>query len=97
MGDPTRRQILARLTLRPQSVTELALTFPISRPAVSQHLRVLREADLVDLRQQGKHHIYEAKAETLDALKSELETFWHQSLSTFKQIVEEGDRTEEHR
>lgn len=88
MGDATRREILARLTVRPQSVTELALDFPISRPAVSQHLRVLHDAELVRHRRHGRQHIYEARSETLDALKSELESFWRQSLATFKQIAE---------
>ena len=89
MGDPTRRAILDRLTTQPQSVTELALDFPISRPAVSQHLRVLRDADLVRLTPRGRQNIYEVRSETLDALKSELEAFWRQSLATFKQIAEE--------
>ena len=89
MGDPTRREILALLTTRPQSVSELALDFPISRPAVSQHLRVLRDADLVRLRRDGRQHIYEAKPETLDALKGELEAFWRQALANFKQLAED--------
>ncbi len=89
MGDSTRRAILGRLTVRPQSVTEIAADFPISRPAVSQHLRVLRDADLVRLNPRGRQNIYEVKPETLDALRSELEAFWRRSLATFKQIAEE--------
>jgi len=95
VGDPTRREILDHLTERPQSVSELAVNFSMSRPAVSQHLRVLRDAALVRLRRQGKHHIYEVRPETLEALKSELDSFWRRSLATFKQIAEEGTPTEE--
>ncbi|UPK74998.1 metalloregulator ArsR/SmtB family transcription factor [Nocardioidaceae bacterium SCSIO 66511] len=90
MGDPTRREILATLTTRPLSVTELAAAFPISRPAVSQHLRVLKDAELVRVRQQGRQRIYEAEPKTLAALKSELESFWQQALANFKQIAEQA-------
>lgn len=95
MGDPTRREILAKLTTRPQSVTELAREFPVSRPAVSQHLRVLLEAELVRLRREGRQHIYEVRAEGLGALRTELESYWRQTLETFKQVAEADNRAEE--
>ncbi|UYM07301.1 ArsR/SmtB family transcription factor [Solicola gregarius] len=93
MGDTTRREILARLSTQPRSVTELAAELPVSRPAVSQHLRVLKDAGLVRLHRTGRQHIYEARPEALNALKAELEAFWRQSLATFKQIAEADDRT----
>jgi DNA-binding transcriptional ArsR family regulator len=89
LADPTRRGLLARVAQQPSSVTDLARDLPISRPAVSQHLRVLRMARLVELRPEGRHHIYEAKLDGLEALRAELEAFWSQSLATFKQVAEE--------
>lgn len=89
LGDPTRRGIFARLVDRPQSVTELAEELPVSRPAVSQHLRVLKEASLVRVRQVGRHHIYRAHPQGLAQLRSELDAFWGTVLDNFKQLAEQ--------
>jgi len=97
LGDRSRREIFERLTERPQSVTELADTLPISRPAVSQHLRVLKTADLVRSRPEGTRRIYEVNHEGLRALRAELDGFWSKSLARFKELAEQevDQRTEE--
>ncbi len=89
LGDPTRRGIFARLVERPQSVTELARDLPVSRPAVSQHLRVLKEASLVRVQPVGRHHIYRAHPQGLAQLRSELDAFWGATLDNFKQLAEQ--------
>jgi len=90
LGDPTRRGILARVARRPSSVTELARELPISRPAVSQHLSVLREARLVDVRPSGRQRIYAPRLDGLESLRAELETFWTQALANLKRVAEES-------
>jgi DNA-binding transcriptional ArsR family regulator len=97
LGDRSRRQIFERLVEHPQSVTELAGTLPISRPAVSQHLRVLKTADLVRSRPEGTRRIYEVNHEGLRALRAELDGFWSKSLTRFKQLAERevDERTEQ--
>lgn len=94
LADPTRRRILARVAHRPSSVTTIARELPVSRPAVSQHLQVLLQARLVDVRPQGRERIYAARPEGLDQLRGELETFWKQALTSFKQVTEERHRRE---
>jgi len=89
LGDPTRRAIFECLVERPRAVGELAREFPVSRPAVSQHLRVLKDAGLVVDRQAGKHRIYQVDTDGLAALRAELDRFWNQTLVAFKQIVED--------
>lgn len=89
LGDPSRRLIFQRLTERPRSVTEIADGLPISRPAVSQHLRVLKQARLVRDRPVGTRRIYEVDQAGLAALRAELDEFWGNTLENFKRIVEE--------
>jgi DNA-binding transcriptional ArsR family regulator len=89
LGDPTRRGILAQLIEQPRSVTALAQGLLISRPAVSQHLRILKDADLVHVRVLGREHIYAAKSDGLARLRTELDAFWSQALANFKIITEE--------
>jgi DNA-binding transcriptional ArsR family regulator len=89
LGDPSRRQILRCLAERPQSVTEIARGLPISRPAVSQHLRVLKQARLVQVRPEGTRRIYELDPEGLAAMRKELDGFWGKALENFKQIAEQ--------
>ncbi|OZM70663.1 transcriptional regulator [Amycolatopsis antarctica] len=92
LGDPSRRLIFERLTERSQSVTEIADGMPISRPAVSQHLRVLKQACLVRDRPVGTRRIYEVDPQGLAALRGELDRFWGKTLENFKQLAdEEGD------
>jgi DNA-binding transcriptional ArsR family regulator len=89
LGDPTRRAIFERLAERPQAVTELASELPVSRPAVSQHLKVLKEAGLVVDRRAGKQRIYQLDPSGLGPLRAELERFWSQALAAYKTAVEE--------
>ena len=97
LADPTRRGIFRRLAERPQSVTELARGLPVSRPAVSQHLRVLKEANLVQVRPVGRHHIYRVRPQGLAALRAELDGFWGAALDNFKQITESEAHKEDGR
>ena len=83
LADPTRRTILETLRHRPRSVSEIASDLPVSRPAVSQHLRVLREAGLVNETPEGTKRIYEASPEGLDELRRYLEDTWGDLLGTF--------------
>lgn len=89
LGDSSRRQIFELLAERPRSVTEIARGLPISRPAVSQHLRVLRQARLVQARSEGTRRIYQVDPEGLAALRAELDGFWGKALENFKQIAEQ--------
>jgi DNA-binding transcriptional ArsR family regulator len=88
LGDPTRRAIFERLADRPQAVSELAGYLPVSRPAVSQHLRVLREAGLVVDRRAGKQRIYTVDPRGIEALRADLERFWSKALAAYKEVVE---------
>ena len=89
LADPTRREIVGRLAERPWAVGELADKLPISRPAVSQHLKLLKDAGLVVDRAVGTRRIYQLDPTGLDALRRELDGFWSQALATFKHLVEE--------
>jgi DNA-binding transcriptional ArsR family regulator len=89
LGDPTRRAIFERLADRPRAVGELASTVPVSRPAVSQHLKVLKEAGLVTDRAVGNRRIYQVDPDGLSALRDQLDGFWSKALATYKQLVEQ--------
>ena len=88
LGDPTRRTIFERLAERPQAVGELASDLPISRPAVSQHLRVLSDAELVTHQPAGNRHVYQLRPEGLSALRADLDRFWTHALAAYKTVVE---------
>jgi DNA-binding transcriptional ArsR family regulator len=88
LGDATRRAIFERLAERPRAVGELARECPVSRPAVSQHLKVLKDARLVVDRPVGNRRIYEVDPAGLGALRADLERFWGQALSAYKVAVE---------
>lgn len=88
LADPTRRGLLTTVAAQPSSVTELAKDLPMSRPAVSQHLKLLLDARLVEVRPRGRQRIYAARPDGLAALRAELDTFWSASLQNFKQIAE---------
>jgi DNA-binding transcriptional ArsR family regulator len=92
LADPTRRAIFERLIERPQAVTQLAADMPVSRPAVSQHLKVLRDAGLVVDTRAGKHRIYQVDRNGLAALRAELDRFWNKTLSAYKAVVEQSAR-----
>jgi DNA-binding transcriptional ArsR family regulator len=91
LGDPTRRAIFERLAEGPQRVGELAREFPISRPAVSQHLRVLKEAGLVIDRPDGQGRLYQLNPDGLAAVRAYFDRFWNQALAASKQAVEQRD------
>jgi DNA-binding transcriptional ArsR family regulator len=88
LGDPTRRAILARLIDGPLPVGELARDFPVSRPAISQHLRVLKQARLVVDRPAGNRRLYQLNPAGFETVREYLEQFWGQALSAFKREVE---------
>jgi DNA-binding transcriptional ArsR family regulator len=89
LGDPTRRAILARLLDGPVAVGALAEDFPVSRPAISQHLRVLKQANLVVDRPVGNRRLYQLNPAGFETLREYFEQFWGQALSAFKRRVEE--------
>ena len=93
LGDPTRRAIFERLADRPRAVGELASELPVSRPAVSQHLKVLKDARLVVDRRAGNRRIYQLGPDGVGALRAYLEQFWSRALTAYKAAVEQ--RTEE--
>lgn len=70
-------------------MTEIARELPVSRPAVSQHLRVLLDAQLVDVRRQGRVRLYQSRLDGLERLRSELELYWSQTLAMFKDVAEQ--------
>jgi DNA-binding transcriptional ArsR family regulator len=89
LADPTRRTILELVVARPRAVGELADLLPISRPAVSQHLKLLKTAGLVSDRAQGTRRIYSADPDGLRDLRAQLDRFWNEALTTFKQLAEQ--------
>ena len=92
LGDPTRRAIFERLASRPRSVGDLAGELPVSRPAVSQHLRALKPAGLVADEAHGTRRVYRVEPPGVRALRDELDRFWDQALAAFKAAAEqEGD------
>ncbi|RBP65093.1 ArsR family transcriptional regulator [Brevibacterium sanguinis] len=92
LGDPSRRAIFASLAERPRSVRELADDLPISRPAVSQHLKVLLEAKLVSVHSEGTRRIYRVDQEGLKPIRNDLDSFWASTLANFKRLAEEQSR-----
>ncbi len=89
LGDATRRAILERLLHGPLPVGKLAEDFPMSRPAISQHLRVLKEARLVVDRTSGTRRLYALNPEAFDSLREYFDQFWNHALIAFKNKVEE--------
>ena len=95
LGDPTRRAVFERLRRGPRSVGDLASGLPVSRPAVSQHLRVLENAGLVRARRQGTRNFYSVDGEGLAELRTYFEGFWDEALAAFKAAAEhEGGEDE---
>jgi DNA-binding transcriptional ArsR family regulator len=89
LGDPTRRAIFERLADRPRAVIELADEMPVSRPAVSQHLKVLKDAGLVIDHPAGNRRIYQLDPDGVAMLREYLDLFWQRSLAAFKEAVEQ--------
>jgi DNA-binding transcriptional ArsR family regulator len=88
LGDPTRRTIFARLAAAPSAVGELADTMPVSRPAVSQHLKILKTAGLVVDERDGARRIYRVDESGLRQMRAELDVFWSDTLAAYKRAVE---------
>ncbi|HEY1510155.1 MAG TPA: metalloregulator ArsR/SmtB family transcription factor [Solirubrobacteraceae bacterium] len=88
LSDPTRRAIFERLVQRPWAVGEIASELPVSRPAVSQHLKVLKDAGLVSDAPDGARRVYRADPDGLEALRSYLDGFWNRALRNVKAVAE---------
>jgi DNA-binding transcriptional ArsR family regulator len=95
LGDPTRRAVFELVAERPTSVGDLASRLPVSRPAVSQHLKVLKEAGLVVDRADGNRRIYEVDPGGVGAMRDYLDRFWDRSLAAFKAAAESQPTKEE--
>jgi DNA-binding transcriptional ArsR family regulator len=93
LGDPTRRAIFERLSDHPSAVGELAQLLPVSRPAVSQHLKVLKDAGLVTDQRDGNRRIYRLDPNGIGELRDYLNTFWDSALTAFKATVEQREET----
>jgi DNA-binding transcriptional ArsR family regulator len=89
LGDPSRRQIFERLTQHPSPVGQLARELPISRPAVSQHLKVLKEVGLVFDRQTGTRRVYQVDPKAVEALREYFDSFWGQALESFRAAAQD--------
>jgi DNA-binding transcriptional ArsR family regulator len=90
LGDGTRRAIVERLAHGPLAVGELARDLPVSRPAVSQHLKVLKSAGLVRDRAAGTRRVYQLDPTGLEALRADLDRFWTRALTTYAQTIDES-------
>ena len=93
LADPTRRLVFERLARQPMSVGRLARGLTVTRPAVSQHLRVLKDAGLVIDREEGTRRIYRVDARGIEAMRSYLDRFWDRSLAAFKVAAERENDT----
>jgi DNA-binding transcriptional ArsR family regulator len=91
LGDPTRRTIFALVVARPRAVGDLAAQLPVTRPAVSQHLKLLKSAGLVLVDAEGARRIYRVDRTGLAELRAQLDRFWNQALANFKEIVEQTE------
>ena len=91
LGEPMRRSIFERLRRGARSVTELADELPVSRPAVSQHLRVLKDAGLVRERRDGTRRLYRVDPDGLAEVRDYFDDFWSDVLAAFKDAVERGE------
>jgi DNA-binding transcriptional ArsR family regulator len=94
LGDPTRLAIFEMIGAQPRAVQELAAGLPVSRPAVSQHLRVLKNAGLVRDRPMGTRHIYELNAEGVALLRDHFAQLWDKALAAFQKAAEDEYRKE---
>ena len=92
LADPTRRKVFERLRTGPRAVNVLAAGLPVSRPAVSQHLKVLKEAGLVEERSEGVRRIYSVRREGLAELRDWLESFWGDALDAFRLEAERSHK-----
>jgi DNA-binding transcriptional ArsR family regulator len=91
LADPTRRTVFERLREGPRPVVELAQGLPVSRPAVSQHLRVLKDAGLVREHRRGTRNFYSVNGDGLAELRDYFERYWDEALAAFKEAAEKGE------
>jgi len=91
LGDPTRLQIFERLARKPSSVGKLSERMAVTRPAVSQHLKVLKDAGLVAVSQDGTRRVYRVEPRGVELMRKYLDRFWDQALAAFKLAVEESE------
>jgi DNA-binding transcriptional ArsR family regulator len=94
LADPTRRAVFERLRHGPRPVGEIARGLPVSRPAVSQHLRILKEAGLVRERREGTRNFYSLNGDGLAEVREYFEELWDEALAAFKQAAEKGESDE---
>jgi DNA-binding transcriptional ArsR family regulator len=94
VGDPTRQKILERLRSGPRPVGEIAAGLPVTRPAISQHLKVLKDAGLVEERRVGTRRIYAANPAALGELRTYIDGLWRDSLETFAAFAEQKETPE---
>ena len=92
LGDSTRRAILEQLLKGPLAVGELAQSFPVSRPAISQHLKILKDARLVTDRPVGTRRLYQVDPEGIEALRRYFDRFWTEALAAFRRAAEESSK-----
>ena len=90
LADGTRRTIVSRLAERPQAVGQLAAELPVSRSAVSQHLKVLKDAGLVSERAVGTRRVYRLNPTAVAALRDQLDTFWQRALASYADVAEQA-------
>ena len=88
LSDPTRREIFERLTKKAMAVGEIAEGLPVSRPAVSQHLKVLKDAGLVTMRTEGTRNVYQIDFRAIASMRDYLDRFWNKALAAFKDALE---------
>ena len=92
LADPTRRAVFERLRQGPRPVRDIARDLPVSRPAVSQHLRVLKDAGLVTERREGTRRLYRIDPDGLAAIRDYFDDFWNEALAAFKAAAESEGR-----
>ena len=88
LADPTRREIFEKLARKPLAVSEIADGLPVSRPAVSQHLKVLKDAGLVTMHTVGTRNVYQIDFRAIATMRDYLDRFWNKALAAFKDAVE---------
>jgi DNA-binding transcriptional ArsR family regulator len=93
LGDPTRRAVFERVLRGPVAVGTIASGLPVSRPAVSQHLGVLKRAGLVVDRPSGRHRVYEVVPDAIAQVRDYFDAFWDQALASFREATERGGGT----
>jgi DNA-binding transcriptional ArsR family regulator len=92
LADGTRRAIVSRLADGPRAVGQLAAELPVSRPAVSQHLKILKDAGLVSERAVGTRHLYRLNPTAVAALRDQLDTFWQRALASYTDVAEQATK-----